>query len=145
MTTIAQTAANPPALARALPYAQSIASFTFSSLVSLSRAILSALAFVVLRIVAHPFPLLLYILAPGLVFVHIFLDVFVYFPYRAILYVADAIYPVYVFLGVACVAGALIGLSGRLAVLGATHVLLASNSAPPLLVDAPEEKPRKVR
>ncbi|KAJ7023148.1 hypothetical protein C8F04DRAFT_1401852 [Mycena alexandri] len=144
MTSIAQTAANPPALARALPYAQSIVYFTFSSVVSLSRAIFSALAFVILQIIAHPFPLLLYILAPVLVFVQIFLDVFVYFPYHAIVYLADAFYPVYVLLGVACVTGTLIGLSGRIAVLGATHVLLAPPSSSRLLADAPEEKPRRV-
>ncbi|KAJ7608517.1 hypothetical protein DFH06DRAFT_1248249 [Mycena polygramma] len=137
-----------PALARALPYAQSATSFLISAFATLARAILASLAFAG-RIVAHPvailspFPVLLYILSPAIVFVQIVLEAFVYSPYRLIVYLSDAFYPIYVFLGVACITGALLGLSGR----GVVWVLLLLVPPPssPQLVDAEEKKPRRIR
>ncbi|KAF8142958.1 hypothetical protein K438DRAFT_1518237, partial [Mycena galopus ATCC 62051] len=62
-----------------------------------------------------PFPVavLLYILAPALVILQLFLEITVFSPYRAIVFASDAIYPVYVFLGIACITGALLGWVGR--------------------------------
>ncbi|KAJ6517700.1 hypothetical protein DFH09DRAFT_1373013 [Mycena vulgaris] len=139
--------ATSPALARALPYVKYGASIILSSSLVVFRACFTTLRFIA-RIVTHPivflspFPLLLYILAPIIVFVQILLDVAVYSPYRAVVYMADAFHPAYVFLGVACIVGALVGLSGRLTVLGITY--LFPPPPRPLLRDAPEEKPRRI-
>ncbi|KAJ7662698.1 hypothetical protein DFH06DRAFT_1190647 [Mycena polygramma] len=138
-------ATDSPALVRALPYAKSVASLLLSSLVALSRSVSAALSFAV-RILTHPivflspFSVLLYILAPAIVFIQLLLEVFAYSPYRAILYLSDAFYPAYVLLGVACITGALLGFGGRLVVWGALQLL----SPPPavLLVDAPGKNPR---
>ncbi|KAJ7739473.1 hypothetical protein DFH07DRAFT_840249 [Mycena maculata] len=139
-----------PALARALPYVFSGASLVFSSLVALLRASFALLAFIA-KVIAHPivilspFPVLLYIAAPIIVFCQISLEVLVYSPYRAIVYISDAFYPAYVFLGVACIAGALVGLSGRLAVLAMLYVASPQSPSPRLLADAHEEqKPHRI-
>ncbi|KAJ6459120.1 hypothetical protein C8R47DRAFT_1162401, partial [Mycena vitilis] len=134
-----------PALVRALPYAKSLASLSFSSLVALSRSVSAALFFAS-RILAHPivflspFPVLLYILAPAIVFTQILVEVFAYSPYRAILYLSDAFYPAYVLLGVACITGALLGLGGRLVVWGALQLLSPQPAV--LLVDTSDNNPR---
>ncbi|KAJ7171454.1 hypothetical protein C8R46DRAFT_1349421 [Mycena filopes] len=136
-----------PALARALPYAQSFASIVVSSLAVLLRAPFAALAFLSSQLIAHPGPfhLLLYILAPAIIFVQLALEVFVYFPYRVAVYAGDALYPIYVLVGVAVVTGGLLGLSGRIAVLGAT-LMLEPTPTVPLLADVKtEEKARRVR
>ncbi|KAJ7642946.1 hypothetical protein DFH06DRAFT_1301361 [Mycena polygramma] len=126
-----------PALARALPYAQSATSFLISAFATLARAILASLAFAG-RIVAHPvailspFPVLLSSSWPSCTRHN-----------RSIVYLSDAFYPIYVFLGVACITGALLGLSGR----GVAWVLLLLVLPPssPQLVDAEEKKPRRIR
>ncbi|KAJ7073381.1 hypothetical protein B0H15DRAFT_806766 [Mycena belliarum] len=145
MTTILETASSPtssPALVQALPYATYGASFVVSSALTLIRVVYVALAFVA-KAVAHPlillspFPLLLYVLAPVIVFVQISLDVVWFTPYHAILYLSDAFYPAYVFVGVACITGGLLGISGRLTVLGLNSLL-----APPP-GQTPKYPPRK--
>ncbi|KAF8143109.1 hypothetical protein K438DRAFT_2110365 [Mycena galopus ATCC 62051] len=73
----------------------------------LARALLST----ILELVT--FPILLYILAPFVAFLELFLEIWVLSPYRAIIFVADALYPTYVFLGMACITGALLGLVAR--------------------------------
>jgi cellulose synthase/poly-beta-1,6-N-acetylglucosamine synthase-like glycosyltransferase len=138
-------ATDAPALARALPYVKSAAVLILSFALSLSRAIFSAVAFAG-KIAAHPivflspFPVLLYILAPVIIFVQLFLEITVYSPYRAILWLSDAVYPAYAFLGVACITGALLGSIGRFFILGVFH--MAQPPPPHPLVEAPEEKPR---
>ncbi|KAJ7478972.1 hypothetical protein FB451DRAFT_1240277 [Mycena latifolia] len=150
MSSILETASSPansPALARALPYVKSGASVIISSSLAISRASFAALAFIA-KVVAHPlvflspFPFLLYILAPVIVFVQLFLDVTVYTPYRFIVYLSDAFYPAYIFLGVACITGALMGLSGRLAVLGVVYVLPPAPSPTPL--DSQQKKSKRI-
>jgi hypothetical protein len=85
-----------------------------------------------------PFPILLYILAPVIVFVQLLFDLVVTTPYRVISYLSDAFYPVYVFVGVACITGALVGLGGRLFIIGTVYL---SAPAPRLSDDAYDEKP----
>ncbi|KAJ7664994.1 hypothetical protein B0H17DRAFT_1091077 [Mycena rosella] len=154
MSTILETGVPPtdtPALLRALPYAQSGATLilstsqaalrtTFTALVFLSKLLANPIAFL------SPFPILLYILAPLIVFVQLLLEIAIYAPTRTIAYVADAVYPAYVFLGVVCITGALIGLSGRLTVLGVLYVLPPPPPPPPphLLVEVHDEKPRRI-
>ncbi|KAJ6607176.1 hypothetical protein B0H10DRAFT_2073028 [Mycena sp. CBHHK59/15] len=139
---------NPPALARALPYIQSGSLALLSLSLTLTRAAFGVLTFIA-KIIAHPIvflsplPALLYILAPLIVFVNLFLDVAVYTPYRVITYLSDAFYPLYVFLGVACIAGALVGLGGRFLVLGLVYI---SGTQPPRqpTVDMYDEKERRI-
>ncbi|KAJ7433706.1 hypothetical protein B0H11DRAFT_1758718, partial [Mycena galericulata] len=139
-----------PALVRALPYLTSGIYLIFSSMLALFRATLAVLSFVA-KVIAHPivflspFPVLLYIAAPIIVFVQLILEVVMYSPYRAILFVSDVFYPAYVFVGVACITGAVLGLSGRLAVLGVLYAFNGpAQSPPPILVDAHGEKPRRI-
>ncbi|KAJ6534349.1 hypothetical protein B0H19DRAFT_1272066 [Mycena capillaripes] len=148
MASIVETAVSStdaPGLTLALPYVKATASFILSSCFALARVLLAALASIG-RVVAHPlvilspFPVLLYILAPVVAFVQLILEISVYTPYRVIVFLCDAFYPVYVFLGVACITGALLGLSGRLAVLGALQIF--SSQTPPPIEDAQEMKPR---
>ena len=128
MATLTQSTDPPPtaspALAVALPYVKSGASILLSLLATAPRAAYAAVAFVTtvaLRplalVILAPLPALLYILSPAIVALQIFLSVLVYTPWRVAAFLTDAFYPAYVFLGVACITGALLGLSGRLAVL----------------------------
>ncbi|KAJ7441487.1 hypothetical protein B0H11DRAFT_503388 [Mycena galericulata] len=139
-----------PALVRALPYLASGISIIFSSVLALFRATLAVLSFIA-KVIAHPivflspFPVLLYIATPLIVFVQILLEVVVYSPYRAVLFVSNVFYPAYVFVGVACITGAVLGLSGRLAVLGVLYAFNGPAQSPPQrLVDAREEKLRRI-
>ncbi|KAJ7658438.1 hypothetical protein B0H17DRAFT_1011664 [Mycena rosella] len=150
MSTILETGVPPtdtPALIRALPYVQSGATLIFSASQAALRTTFTAVLFL-LKLLANPitflspFPILLYILAPLVVFVQLLLEIAVYAPTRTIAYAVDAIYPAYVFLGVACITGALIGLSGRLTVLGVLYVL--PPTPPQLVVEVHEEKPRRI-
>jgi hypothetical protein len=77
----------------------------------------------------------IYLLSPVIISSKIVLDLFVVFPYRAVSYVAQAIYPIYAFLGVACLSGAIIGFGARQLVslvgwgiLGETHGTRRSRS-----------------
>ncbi|KAJ7664989.1 hypothetical protein B0H17DRAFT_873415, partial [Mycena rosella] len=88
-----------------------------TALVFLLKVLANLIAFL------SPFPILLYILAPLIVSTQLLRELAVYAPSRTLLYAADAVYPAYVFFGVACITGALIGLSGRLTVLGVLYVL----------------------
>jgi hypothetical protein len=70
----------------------------------------------------------IYILSPFIISSKILLDLLVVFPYRAVSYVSQALYPIYAFLGVACLSGAIIGFGARQLVslvgwgiLGETH------------------------
>jgi len=48
-----------------------------------------------------------------IVFLSIVFGLFIRTPYSVIVYLLDAVYPIYVFCGVACITGALIGLTGK--------------------------------
>ncbi|KAJ7494896.1 hypothetical protein FB451DRAFT_1387012 [Mycena latifolia] len=111
MSSILETASSPansPALARTLTYVKSGVSVVISSSLAIFRASFIDLAFIA-KVVAparflSPFPLFLYILAPAIAF-------------------AQAFYSAYIFLGVACITGALLGLNGRLTVLRVVYAL----------------------
>lgn len=60
-----------------------------------------------------PLPILLYILAPAIVFVQLVVIVVFYGPYKIILYLLDALYPLYILTGVACITGGVLGFAGR--------------------------------
>ncbi|KAG2357747.1 hypothetical protein BDR07DRAFT_1419440 [Suillus spraguei] len=58
-------------------------------------------------------PLISRLFAPVILAFHIVLDVTVYTPYMIISNIAAALYPVYMFCGVACIFGAALGILGR--------------------------------
>ncbi|TDL21118.1 hypothetical protein BD410DRAFT_316030 [Rickenella mellea] len=64
-----------------------------------------------LRIVLPP---ILTILHPAILAVKLIMDAVILTPYRIVSKVAEFFYPLYVFCGVACVFGAILGLGGRL-------------------------------
>ncbi|KAF7373950.1 hypothetical protein MSAN_00607500 [Mycena sanguinolenta] len=139
----AVAATDAPALVRALPYIQSAATLLFYSILSLLRTVFATATLLVHPIVLLlpiPIALLLYILAPFLVFAQLLLEIMIYTPYRTIVFLADAVYPAYVFLGVACIAGALLGWTGRSVVRGVVHVV--GPHSPPRLVCAQEQRTR---
>lgn len=58
-------------------------------------------------------PIPIYLLSPVTITSKIFFDLLVLLPYRAVVYVSQALYPIYAFMGVACLSGAIIGFGGR--------------------------------
>ncbi|KAG2757788.1 hypothetical protein P692DRAFT_20208071 [Suillus brevipes Sb2] len=144
------TASLPPTITGQLstqpPIAQVIPIFraTFSVLrtfLSQASRVLVALATPLLIFV----PLISRLLAPLILVFHIVLDAAVYTPYTIISNLAAALYPLYVFCGVACIFGAVLGILGR------SLVALSNNVLAPELPKAAESlqglsiRPRKRR
>ena len=92
-------------LLKLIPYAYT----AFSLLVSFL-----SFSSVIFKLVLYPLPVISYIIAPITIFIDVVLTIFIRVPYRTFLYVADAFYPVYVLLGVACITGCLFGYCGRI-------------------------------
>ncbi|KAJ7056006.1 hypothetical protein C8F01DRAFT_1234055 [Mycena amicta] len=121
----------------AVPYAQAAATSIVYPFSALLRGIYAVLAFTTL-VIAHPFvvlspfPLLFYLLAPLFLVIQLALDAFIYTPLRLVSYLADALYPIYVLVAVACITGGILGLSGRLIVqwgLGTTPLASTASEA----------------
>ncbi|KAG2144083.1 hypothetical protein BD769DRAFT_1748006, partial [Suillus cothurnatus] len=83
---------------------------------SLLRTFLSQASRVVVAL-ASPLlifvPLISRLLAPVILVLHIILDATVYTPYTIASNVAAALYPLYMFCGVACIFGVILGILGR--------------------------------
>ena len=60
-----------------------------------------------------PVPILLYLFAPVIVFSELVVTIFFFAPYKSILYLLNALYPLYVLAGVACITGGVLGITGR--------------------------------
>jgi hypothetical protein len=82
-------------------------------------------------------PIILYIFSPVIVSSQVIIDLFVVLPYRATLYTSQALQPIYAFLGVACLSGAIIGFGARQLVsligwglLGGIHQGVQRNGSP---------------
>jgi hypothetical protein len=104
-----------PGLQQAVPYVLSAGSALLSGISVASRFFTSILSIIARSIlIFSPLPILLYVFAPIIVFSELVVDVFVRLPFQFTSYLLDAFYPVYVFFGVACITGALLGLFGRL-------------------------------
>jgi len=56
---------------------------------------------------------LLYVFAPVIVFSQLVVTIFLFGPYNITLYLLDALYPLYVLAGVACITGGVLGITGR--------------------------------
>ncbi|PPQ96628.1 hypothetical protein CVT26_010669 [Gymnopilus dilepis] len=65
-------------------------------------------------LIFSPIPVFLYVLAPVIVFLQLALNAFVWSPYRVALYLLDALYPLYVLCGVACITGGILGFAARM-------------------------------
>ncbi|KAF9450771.1 hypothetical protein P691DRAFT_809608 [Macrolepiota fuliginosa MF-IS2] len=66
-----------------------------------------------------------YLLAPLTTFIYIILGLTLYTPYQFISWLIRALFPLYVFCGVACITGGLLGLGGR--ILSASIVRVVSD------------------
>ena len=69
-------------------------------------------------------PTFAYLLSPVIVSSKVLLDLLVVLPYRVTVYTSEAILPIYAFLGVACISGAIIGFGARQIVMFVGHGLL---------------------
>lgn len=58
-------------------------------------------------------PIALYLLSPVIISAQMLFDTFIGMPYRAAVYVLQALYPIYAFIGVACLSGIVVGLGAR--------------------------------
>jgi hypothetical protein len=96
------TKADPP-IAQLVPYITTASSWLINSITSFFRPTL----------LFWPVPILLYFFAPVIVFFELVVTVFFYGPYKTILYLLDALYPLYVLGGVACITGVVLGFAGR--------------------------------
>ncbi|PPQ78565.1 hypothetical protein CVT25_011777 [Psilocybe cyanescens] len=119
-----------------LPYitlAFSVLQAIFSFILSLFRPLLHL----------SPLPILLYVLAPVIVFLDIVATIIIRAPYRTITYLLEELFPLYVFCGVACITGVLLGLSARvLARAIVTAVALDQESSDSPNLTQPEDEPK---
>ena len=118
----------------------------FSSAWSLSKAIFSPIRSLVS---AFSTPLL-YILAPVIVLGRILLEVLVLAPYSLVTGVAREVYPIYVFVGAACIWAAFIGFCARgvtsymqLAMFGSENLVSIRTGASPAPHGSPKKKSAK--
>ncbi|KIM42050.1 hypothetical protein M413DRAFT_27575 [Hebeloma cylindrosporum] len=94
-------------ISRILPYLSSLFSASkhaFNLTVSLVKSLLRL----------SPLPIVLYAIAPVTVFLDLVVAIFILAPYNAAVYLLDVLFPLYVFCGVACITGGLLGLTGRI-------------------------------
>ncbi|KAF7344036.1 hypothetical protein MVEN_01693100 [Mycena venus] len=155
MASILQTAVPPSdspeaALARAFPYLKASTTLFLRTVIVCVALVGSIVLHPLFIVFLSPLPvlarILLYILSPLHLFVKIFLDIVLYTPYRTIAYLSDVFYPAYVFFGVACVTGMMLGLVGRFVVLGVVDAVEFPPAPPVILVDADalERKPLRI-
>ncbi|KAN0139314.1 hypothetical protein V8E53_002815 [Lactarius tabidus] len=101
------------------PPISSLLPLFFSSLTSGFSAIsyTSGILHTISRILFSPFlaiiPVAFYLLSPIIISSQILFDTFVGMPFHAAVYVLQALYPIYAFIGVACLIGIIVGLGAR--------------------------------
>ncbi|KAF5376654.1 hypothetical protein D9615_007815 [Tricholomella constricta] len=136
-------AAPAPPLERALPYVVSGVSAAFSFFSALTRFASFAFSLVSRSIsFFSPLPIILYLFAPVIVLFDIMTDVFVRWPRHIALYLLDAFYPLYVFCGVVCIVGAILGLTGRLVARFLVDMMVGLQE-PKVVIEVKTEKRRK--
>ncbi|KAF9270809.1 hypothetical protein L218DRAFT_58669 [Marasmius fiardii PR-910] len=113
---------NETPLGQAVSYLPALGSLLWRSSLHISRIFLSPVTYlsVLKGPLLAPISIILYVLAPFIVFVQIILGLVVFTPYSAFVYLTDAIYPLYVFCGIACIVGVLMGVLGKLLAMWAT-------------------------
>ncbi|KAG7099833.1 hypothetical protein E1B28_001641 [Marasmius oreades] len=117
---------NETPLGQTITYLPVLGSFLWRSFLLISGVLLYPITYLsALKVpLLAPISIFLYVFAPFLVFTRIILDLFVFTPYSTFVYLVDAIYPVYVFCGVACITGVLMGTLGRFLAQWATMVVM---------------------
>ncbi|KAF8263374.1 hypothetical protein EI94DRAFT_1665612 [Lactarius quietus] len=101
-----------PPISSLLPLLTSTLTTGFSAIAYLSgvfRTISHSLLSPFLAII----PITLYLLSPIIITAQIMFDTFVGMPYRAAVHVMQALYPIYAFIGIACLAGIVVGIGAR--------------------------------
>ena len=105
-TVSATTVADGSPLSRSIPF------FTAGFSVAMAALTFSLTVFQPLWLLS-PMRFLLYVFAPVVVFIDAVVTLFIRLPYRSFLYLTDALFPLYVLCGVACITGGLFGLGAR--------------------------------
>jgi hypothetical protein len=114
-----------PAIAQLVPLLSRASSAVVSTAQFTGRTLLSVLSAIV---ALSPHPLILHVLAPLIISVQILLDFLVFTPISIVRAVAIALYPIYVFVGVACIAGLVMGTAGRMLAQSLTTMALGQQS-----------------
>lgn len=102
-------------LGQAITYLPALGSLIWRNFLYICRILFYPIAYLSFLKVAllAPISIILYVFAPFIVLFQIILGLVIFTPYRALLYLADAVYPIYVLCGIACILGVLLGVSGR--------------------------------
>lgn len=115
--TATQTAQGLPPIAQVVPVLSAIATFVVAAVSKSSYALIAAISWVshpILALLKAPLPFVLYLISPLVLFIKIVLGIFFVIPYNGVVDFFVAVQPFYVFCGVACISGAVIGLGGRM-------------------------------
>jgi len=118
LTPTATIVQSSPPISNVFPIVTAIAKFLYSftfKTTNVARRLISLAIYPAIVCARAPLPLLQYLLSPLFVFVQLVLGLFFVIPYQAFVSFFDAVQPIYIFCGVACITGALVGLGGRLA------------------------------
>jgi len=93
-----------------------LVTLAFSAGLSIISHVVSLLNIIVLSLLS-PFlvlvPITIYLFSPLIISSKLLFDLCIVLPYRAAVYIFQAIYPLYTFIGVACLSGAIIGVGAR--------------------------------
>jgi hypothetical protein len=125
--TTTQVIDNIPPIKQLIPFLLKFTSLLASAASQLSSALvpLSSLLFYSIILLANTsLKIILYVISPILAFVQIVLGVLLVDPYHAIVNFFLAVQPFYVFCGVACITGTVIGLGGRRAARALTSAIM---------------------
>lgn len=116
---MASTLSNEPPIVQFAHTAGHVLAISFSYLSRVS-ATFARLSFSPLSLVYNP---IIYLLSPVIVLSQVLLQVFVFSPYNIILSIARNVYPIYVFVGVACICAAFFGYTARMVSIALTYVI----------------------
>ncbi|KAI0648953.1 hypothetical protein C8Q79DRAFT_948045 [Trametes meyenii] len=132
---IASVTSNPPPIVEFARVAGHILTLSFSYLsrgvVTLTRSLSTPLALLYTPV--------LYLLAPAIVLSQILLEIFVFTPCAIVASLTRNIYPIYVFVGAACICSALLGSAARIVASALAYALFAPRT-PPTPKDETREK-----
>jgi len=115
--TSTQVVQSSPPIIQIIPFISKTSAFLVATSSRLTRVLLaftSWASYPTFVLVKAPLPAIHYILSPIIVFGQIVIGVFFVIPYNAVVDIFVALQPFYVLCGVACICGAVVGLSGRL-------------------------------
>ncbi|KAI0671889.1 hypothetical protein C8Q78DRAFT_1031291 [Trametes maxima] len=132
---LASVTSNPPPIVEFARVAGHVLTLSLSYLsrgtVILTRSLTTPLA-----VLYNP---LLYLLAPAIVLLQILLEIFVFTPYAIMASLIRNVYPIYVFVGAACICSALLGSIARIVTSALAYALFAPRT-PPTPKDEVQEK-----